>query len=378
MAGWIGQQKKFGRDTVHLIQCDLSNHSAWFQDCRDQGFATEAKKDLAKTILKTLRSHGFDEVYWRGDGGAYAALARPEISGAHVVRAARALRESFERWQSEKKFEVLDLGNKLALRVSCHTCPAWIGPDPGYWSSTELNFFLKHERDIAHAGTIAITHVVAADLRELRDDFGGYLWKDVDVVPGGKPWRIYYDKRKTPRGVENAVDWFTKNFSTKQARAVSGDQLFSIGEAAILHLSPRPEESIDVLLEREEVREPKFGDLEKREDWKKQEKKLREQFESETSGLLRQTRARQSQKELLERMDRIKYAPTGLRLPLKDFPLARIRYTPVLYSTARSFATVLENDQALWRQLVERGADYQEENPRRPGLLHTNTVVFDN
>jgi len=177
------------------------------------------------------------------------------------------------------------------------------------------------------------------------------------------------------------VAWFRRNFpQTKEAPLVSTCQLFSIGEAAVLHVSPKPVESIHVLLDRWEVPEPKFGDLEHCEVWKKQRKKLREQFQAETGRLLGQRQTRETQEELLQRMDRMKCAPIGLRLPLKDYPVARIRYTPVLYSAGRSFATAVLEDTALWKKLVDQGVDYEDEktppDPWRPGLLHTNIVVL--
>ena len=152
-----------------LLQCDIAGHSRWFKKVSKHppGLghdATIVKKALAMKILEALPTY-FDEVYWAGDGGLYAALDKPaEVNADSVVSAARRLLDVFKEWRSSGD-PALTL-DELKLRISCHNCFVWGGNDPRYWASVELNMFIKHERDLSHPDAISITQPILARMKD--------------------------------------------------------------------------------------------------------------------------------------------------------------------------------------------------------------------
>lgn len=337
MAGWIEGVKDFGQLTLRLLQCDLARHSPWFAICLREGRgreATRAKTNLAEAIRQKLVAMGFDRVFWRGDGGVYAAK-QEGTSGDKLVTGALAVRETFQTWQSEQEFGNLNLG-QLAIRLSCHSCNVWIGQNPEYWTSDDLNLFVKHERDISHENTLAITESVFQDLEEFRDRFADYSHAVAVGNPKPQEWIVRYDKDVTPKDdLETTSEWFRKEFPaqvTTDAILAAESQRFAMGEAIVLQVSPSPEDSVTV--DFEEVDAVEFGSLEDLPTWKDEEQRVLND--------LRQA------DDPRKRVDTEKASPVALRLPITDFPIAKISYFPVRYSKARSFLTVLAKDKTLW------------------------------
>ena len=355
---WI-DRAPYDRKTVQLIQCDLARHSRWFARCYKDGRgdkAFKAKRELALRIYKVMGRVGFAEVFWRGDGGLYAA--EETVNGSKVIEAARKLRKEFSAWQKSKKYADLDLSS-LALRISCHSCQILIGPDPRFWSGEGLNLFCKHERELSHEGAIAITEEIFSDARKLADDFRALcVEKEFD---GNDKWLVYYDRTiKLSRPVATAVARFRAELPTLRYEDVfCPSQRFAIGDAIVLHIVASPTETMDVDLIKME--EEQFRDLAERfPGWEQKASEIAVRSPADGLG---------------EKVDMTKASPLVLRTPLTDFPIAQIEWCPVRYSRARSFHSVLGDD-AAWKYMAENGVDYSENMPKRPGILVTHMVVI--
>jgi hypothetical protein len=353
---WIGRLRAHEL-TVRLLQCDLAGHSSWFSACTKNGYgiaATNARATLGERIDRALLPLGFERVFWRGDGGLYAA--RQMAGGDTVVRAARILRGTFSAWQDQRKHENLKL-QELRIRICCHSCAVWGGSRTEYWSSDDLNLFCKYERAISHESCIAITRPIFENLESFRDDFDPEWSKSISV--GDQRWTIYYDSTSSPeQSVKSTVDWFRSQFGVQIDGNINApSQRFTLGDAAVLYLCQSPEDSLDIILRQVGG---DFGAFERDPRWVPHKQLITSEIGQE--------------KDSRKQVDRIKAAPIDVRLALKDFPLARIDYVPLRYSDGRSFLRWVSLDPEFRESLNSNRVDF-EDAPRRPGLLVTHNVL---
>jgi hypothetical protein len=373
---------------VHLVQCDLARHTSWFSRCRDAGrgwAATNAKKELADSLKKAVAPR-FAVVFWRGDGGMYAAK-QAGTNGDVMVETALAIRSVFRSWQDRAKWADLNLG-ELALRLSCHTCNVWVGDEPAYWTSVDLNRFVKYERKLSHEDALAITHATFLELKDMGPQFAKWTkWVYVnDEAP--QKWKVHYHRDVGPdKAVGTTIDWFRRRFGGSiqlDAGVVAESQRFSLGQSIVLYITPSSHETLDIELE-EEKGPPKPFDSPPsgQARWEYLKRKLVEEI-----GGAQEPPKRGGQDPLSgetglaeergKQVDLEKLSPLKLRMPIKDFPIAKITYRPARYSTARSFLECLGADSDLWTWYADRGVDYAEDAPRRPGILCAHVVLITN
>ena len=156
-------------DDVHiepklLLQLDLNGHSAWMRNAEFVGTAVQARIEFAERVTAKLKSpYKFARVFWGGDGGLFArGLGRSTSNYDIAVDAAKAVVTIFEDWRSE-----VEDRRALQLRVSLHFAPEiYVHEDTGYWTSDDLNLFMKFEHDIAAANAIAATGTFRRNLSE--------------------------------------------------------------------------------------------------------------------------------------------------------------------------------------------------------------------
>jgi hypothetical protein len=362
MAKWIANLD-FGRRTICFIQCDLEKHSDWFYGCVKDGRGEEAalaKKDLARRIQDAILASNFEQLFWAGDGGTYAG---PEMGGQQVIESARKMLAAFRGWQAETlpRLSV----DRLGLRVSCHQCKVFCGPDPAFWASEELNVFLKNERAISHANTISITQQIFEDAGVLANDFRSYR-HDAKVKGSDQgTWRIYFDQESALRvrkQTETVIQRFREVLHVENVSEINCEsQKFSIGDSVVLHMSPSATDSIHLELLR--APEEEFAKLSAEvPEWKVEEGKVLEEISHV--------------EDIRKKADLIKASPLELQIPLSDFPLARIKYSPIKYSRARSFLTVIREVPNLQKRLSALGVDYAPGMPSRPGILVAHMVVI--
>jgi hypothetical protein len=131
-----------------LLQIDLANHTKWFGEKKVE--KNNAKKELAMIFTKELRNkYEFNRLFWAGDGGVFVRTSEATPNYDVVVDAADAVYELFEKWR--KKYSELET-NLLDIRVCVHVSPIFADKDPGFWTSEDLNNFIKYERNISENG----------------------------------------------------------------------------------------------------------------------------------------------------------------------------------------------------------------------------------
>jgi hypothetical protein len=131
-----------------LIQIDLANHTKWFGEKKVE--KNNAKKELAMFFTNELRNkYDFNRLFWAGDGGVFVRTSEATPNYDIVVDAADAVYQLFEKWR--KKYSELET-NLLDVRVCAHVSPIFADKDPGFWTSEDLNNFIKYERNISEDG----------------------------------------------------------------------------------------------------------------------------------------------------------------------------------------------------------------------------------
>lgn len=135
-----------------LLQVDLANHTKWFGDKKPE--KNRAKKELAMIFTNVLNDkYEFHRLFWAGDGGVFVRTSEATKNYDVVVEGADAIYELFKKWKT--KYEKLET-KLLDIRVSAHISQIFADKDPGFWTSEDLNNFIKYERRISEKG-FAIT-----------------------------------------------------------------------------------------------------------------------------------------------------------------------------------------------------------------------------
>lgn len=170
--------------TFLLLQVDLTNHTIWLKE--KEGEKHSAKKELAKRLIGKLKDYGFDKNSWKGDGGFFASEAEARKDYDIVVQAADTVYDLFEKWKTD--YKELD-PQQLDLRVSADVASIFTDEDPSFWTSTNLNTFIKLERKISEKG-FAITQQIKDKLTaQKRNRFEGYMRQ----IGFKDPITIWYD-----------------------------------------------------------------------------------------------------------------------------------------------------------------------------------------
>ncbi|MDE1812261.1 MAG: hypothetical protein KGH85_05275 [Thaumarchaeota archaeon] len=162
--------KNFGEGKIYdfvFLQMDLAHHSAWFENS-NKPEATEAKRKFVIDLSRDLLAHDFHKLYWRGDGGIFIKNGAGVKNYDFVVDAADQVINSFNTWKEKNKH--LNT-NKLGLRLSAHAGEVFAYHDRSLWTSTDLNWFAKYEREIAENEKLAVTKSVFEKLYKNKSQF---------------------------------------------------------------------------------------------------------------------------------------------------------------------------------------------------------------
>ena len=133
--------------SVALIQFDLAGHSAWSSAQEETGsrFQTfNVRKQLALSLRQAVQGYNADLHHWAGDGGLFALRCDSTDDADHAYEAMAQMYAAFDRWRNEN-----DTTTSFSCRITASYIPdVCVDPDAGHWYSSELNSFLKYERQI--------------------------------------------------------------------------------------------------------------------------------------------------------------------------------------------------------------------------------------
>jgi hypothetical protein len=154
-----------------ILQLDIANHSKLPGSDIAKQKTKENLHRFASGILTTI--HGAFELNWPGDGGQFLFhIADPMTDYDNVVVGAIHLNNALDFFNDLKAgFNLLEV--RIELRISCHEGRLLFSRNPNEISGDELNYFLKHERDIGERNKVTITEEVHKRLSRsaLREAF---------------------------------------------------------------------------------------------------------------------------------------------------------------------------------------------------------------
>jgi hypothetical protein len=350
-----------------LLQVDLEGHSAWLRAARSKPEAVSERITLAKRLHASLAQFNFDLVSWKGDGGVYAAS---EDAGAgnfdFSIAAAEAATQVFANWRAENK----ESRSVLRLRLSIHYAPkVYVHSDPGYWTSDDLNVFIKYEREIGVSGTIAITEGIFPDLSpEIQSRFIAMRELSMGALPGVDLIRLV---RYLP--IETEIEFNKTNrlgffewLNDLSPRLGLADEVklgpraalrATVGNAVFLFSAPHPESPLTIDLSKvDQDVEPSLKP-EEAQEWKRIQENIIEN-------------SRRGGKE-----DGPKVSAIRVTRPLSDSPYAQIEWHTEKWSRSRGFHMLLEKTPDLWSRLASNAADVQESGLQFPGILCCHFIV---
>lgn len=152
------------------LQIDIVGHSQLTDPERVLHAAKSRFHDQVKGIVTTYRGLPFK---WEGDGGAFLFPVTDGKEYEKAVFAACSILESLPSLSEELRLDI-GLSQQLAARVSLDAGQAVYDANPGLITADFLNAFLKHERAVGRAGTVAITERVHRQISAaLRGRFTG-------------------------------------------------------------------------------------------------------------------------------------------------------------------------------------------------------------
>ena len=157
--------------TFLVLQVDLAEHTNWLKEnTLEKHFA---KKQLAKSFIVNLKEHEFEKLFWSGDGGVFVCNAEGRQDYDIVVEVADTVYDLFEKWK--KDYKELDT-IQLELRVSAHIIPIFTDDDPSFWTSIDLNYFIKSEKKEGKNG-FALSQQIKTMLTEQKQNrFEGHVY----------------------------------------------------------------------------------------------------------------------------------------------------------------------------------------------------------
>lgn len=159
-----------GIHAFFLLQIDLANHTKWFGEKKPE--KNLVKKELAMDFTNELKNkYQFHRLFWAGDGGVFVRTSEATPNYDVVIDAADTIYALFEKWK--KKNNKLET-KLLNIRVSAHISQIFADKDPGFWTSEDLNNFIKYERNISEKG-FAVT-------KQIRDLLSAEKQKRFDII----------------------------------------------------------------------------------------------------------------------------------------------------------------------------------------------------
>ncbi len=359
--GWWDDVKPGDNLRVVFFQVDLSGHSRWSEGTGSKYTTAKQRADFAEELKDELRQVGFDCLYWLGDGGLFARRFGRKLDAEQICEAARRAFHCFNRWL--KKYQLEDSG--LGLRVSgTYDYGVIVDPEPGNWFSTEMNYFLKYERDIAYRNAFVITE----ELRREMDPHGPageafdkkYIVK-LPAVP--KLVKTMWAHKDFPREIMESPRHFGVWLSQQTVRGELPAGLFGkkeveswhqVGKSVIMDTAKELDGYRHIELIRVPWASPKRGVLEEDRDvWRRN----REAYANKTGT----------------RLSVVKF-----RGELKDDPIVRLEYRDVSYPDVRAFHDILEYDLGASRRYLKRARRVTQDGTELPNTLSNHIVVLLN
>jgi hypothetical protein len=349
-----------------LLQVDIEGHSTWLRHSQSKPGAVMARIEAADRLSDVATRHGFDRVFWAGDGGLFARDASGLPDQDCLVAAGEDCLTEFERWR-----RVAPDRAQLELRVSAHSAyPVYTYHDPGQWTSDHLNLFIKHERRIGVAGTVAITDAVKENLSpSLQPKFPDSSRREVLIgAVGGTSTSslirfVYYmpiarTKDRPGTTLRNHVAELTLSVGGAEPTQADDLGLHWLGGASLLAGAFMPSTRLVVDLERVASTDPleTFVDQE------------RETVLSHRE----QIRGWQSQRGV---QDRTVLSVDRLVMPLLDVPCLTLQWHPETWSTPRAFHQAVGTDSALWERAATQVSNSGSAELRFPGNLTVHVAI---
>jgi hypothetical protein len=347
-----------------MAQCDLAGHSEWFAKCLVShpplgAQAAAARRELAERLRKIM-TDPFALLAWMGDGGVFVA-DQSDSSCDEVVSRLRAMAMCFRDWQSAERWSKLDL-ERLGFRISAHTGGVWVDQEPGYWTSLDLNRFLKYERRIAHVGGITITRALFQSAEVVAGDFVEAPER-LQFADRGDPWTLYFDKETTPAvAVRRDLSWYSEHFAATFAKSQHAEaQRLRLPNAFVLLVTTSVDDSISFDIRTKPAVGDPFAHY-RSEAWTRQSDDLKSLLRSDAhAGAV---------------VDNWKLSPVSIRLPLTDFPVLAVDCVQTRYIEARSFLTLVATDSAMRRTVEANDVTYMPDAPLRPGILVAHITLI--
>jgi hypothetical protein len=230
---WWNNSGKAESPQVVLFQVDLGGHSRWVQDQPTDREPANARAEFSMILQRRLRLHGYDRLYWLGDGGLFARKHDGVADANSACEAADAAFELFEEWKKSHW--------DLRLRAcATYLDSVLIDPDPGNWLSANLNAFLKFERSIALPNAFVITDNLKRKMDEhstfykrFKDRRSANLGNEEQIttwIDSHHPWKV-------AASPESFSAWWVRKRTQGLLPPASSEnpQAFEIGDSVILH-----------------------------------------------------------------------------------------------------------------------------------------------
>jgi hypothetical protein len=347
-----------------LLQVDLEGHSAWMANESSKPEVARKRMEFAKQLGKSVTKYGFRLLSWKGDGGVYEAAQDRRGDVDFAVDAASAAAESFAKWRNEDTSR-----SPLRLRVSIHLASdVYTHAQEGYWSSDDLNVFLKHERAIGVSGTIAVTHAVYRHLTSSTQKRFG-IERDRTFGTAGQTLitKIYHAAIPAEAALNqhDRLGFFEWVNSLRLPGALTDDpdvgpascRRLSLDGASFLFVAPDPDSPLSLdLVSRDGPAAPSLTESETS-IWTNLQADLKEWARSAAKG------------------DGRKVSALRVIQPLSDIPLAKIEYCVESWSRARSFHRLLEMNPAVGARLAANVLDVQKDGLAHPGIACCHLII---
>jgi hypothetical protein len=178
-----------------MLQVDVHGHSA-LAEMMAPDLIMEAKIDLACRLEKELGSRSFRSISWAGDGGVFSIQCGCPTDVDAAIEGGEAVFRVLRGLNARFRTRFPD-GITLPLRVSAHFASVLTVADPRFWHSSEMNFFMKHERDLAVPGCFTITKDLRNNLTQCeRLKFPEKL--SLQKMVSDRPLELYFHEDYCP------------------------------------------------------------------------------------------------------------------------------------------------------------------------------------
>lgn len=147
-----GEERVFGFLQVDMVKSSHLNGA----DVSKQ----KTKANLKRVVSEALELCGARKLIWAGDGGAFIFLiSNPTEDYDNMVAAGLYVLETMSFFNMMKGlFNLTD--QDLNLRISCHEGRINFSKNPEEMHGSELDYFLKYERELGHENAVTITEDV--------------------------------------------------------------------------------------------------------------------------------------------------------------------------------------------------------------------------